>query len=413
MGPSSLKGAKKPIVIKKYMTPSLSNVIQNLKPSPTLALNTLAKELESHGQKIFNFTVGEPDYPTRQDIVDVAIHSLKKGKTKYGPVGGGVELRKAAAAKIKRDLGCEANINSIVFGLGAKEILFHTFLAALNSGDEVILLAPYWVSYADQIIAAGGKPVIINLDLKNKNRIDLQVIEKSVTKNTKAIVINSPNNPSGYVFREEELILLANFLHDKNWWIISDEIYESMIYEGKHISLIQINPKLQDRFIYINGLSKGYAMTGWRVGYVWGPDPITKLIKNLQGHSSTCLPPFIEEAATYALQQNKNFMEKEFLELTEKRNFALDYIQKSICNIDVIQPEGAFYLFLDCRKWLNKYFQNNSSMALSEKLIREFGVAVVPGEAFGYSGYLRLSFALAKKDLAEGLKKLGEAFHAA
>ena len=384
------------------MERKFSKRISSLSPSPTLALNSKAAELAAGGKKIFNFAVGEPDFPTPQAVVEVAIDSLRRGRTRYGTSGGGRPLREAIAEKLRRDNGLDFAIDEIVCGIGAKEILFHVFLALLNDGDEVLLPAPFWVSYTDQIRAAGAIPVPVmppaSITSQGGDALDFNAIERAVTARTRAIVINSPNNPSGYVLGAAELERLAAFAIKHNLWVISDEIYEYMAFSREHISPLKIQPGLRSRFILVNGLSKGFAMTGWRVGYAAGPKDIMALVKNLESHSSTCIPGFIEDAATFALGQGRTLMAPAIATLDARRKATVNALD----GFKFVRPDGAFYVFLDVRPFCD----GRSSMFISGALLEEEGVAVVPGEAFGLPGFIRISYTLSEQDLLAGLERV-------
>ncbi len=387
---------------------SLSRRILQVKSSPTVALNAKAKALAKEGIKVLNFAVGEPDFPTPKAVVDKAVEALHAGRTKYGPAGGGPEFLAAIAAKLERDNGLKFATNEIVAGIGAKEILFHIFLALLNDGDEVLIPSPYWVSYPDQVIAAGGKPVA--LPLPNDvaaNPISIDALKKAESSRTVAIALNSPNNPAGSMMDPQLLQELGRYLSDKPWWIISDEIYEYMAFDKPHVSLLKLFPQLRDRFILVNGLSKGAAMTGWRVGYCAGPAPVMKLVRDLQSHSSTCLPPFIEDAATFAINQGPNLLKSEIGVLRKRRDLAMSLLNK-IPNVKFAQPHGAFYILIDVREALAKAGGKLDTFALSEKLLLEQHIALVPGDAFGAPGYLRFSYTCDEATITAGLERLAE-----
>ncbi len=393
---------------------SLSKRISQLQPSPTVALNMKAKELAEQGHKVINFSVGEPDFATPKPIVDVAIEALNQGKTKYGAAGGGLPIRKAICQKLETDNQLSYQPGQIVVGIGAKEILFHLNLALINEGDEVLIPAPYWVSYTEHVVAAGGKPVVIPYPKDhNGPRLTPEMIQPYVTARTKAIVLTSPNNPAGYVIPEAELRQLGRYLADKPWWIIADEIYEYMSYDFPAISLVTLCPELKDRYILVNGLSKGYAMTGWRVGYMAGPAKVAEMVRTLQTQSSTCLPPFIEEASIKALSMGVDAMKDKMGTLKARRDMAVRLLRE-MPGVDMMPPNGAFYVFIDIRKVLAKspLYANDNSLAFSAKLLEAHHVAMVPGEAFGAPGFLRLSYAVADEQLREGLKRLGEALKA-
>lgn len=388
----------------------VSRRISNLTPSPTVALNAKAQELKAKGADILNFGVGEPDFQTPQPIVDVAIRSLTKGRTKYGPAGGGSELRRAIVDKLARENRLQFSPDDVVVGIGAKEILFHIFLAMLNEGDEVILPAPYWVSYSEQIAAAGATSKLIPMPEGQDIKLTPAMIEAQATSNTRCFVLTSPNNPAGYALNHEQLKDLGQYLASKDWWIVSDEIYEYLSFDHPHVSMLELVPELRDRFILVNGLSKGFAMTGWRVGYMAGPTPIAKLVRALQSHSSTCLPGFIEDAAAFALKSGRALVEKDISVFRERRDFAVSCVEK-ISGMKLIKPQGAFYLFLDLRPFLAKSarFAPTNSLAFSAWLLEEFHVAAVPGEAFGAPGFLRLSYAIDQQSIQKGIERLAKA----
>jgi aspartate aminotransferase len=383
-----------------------SRRILNVKSSPTVALNAKAKALAKEGAKVLNFTVGEPDFPTHPAVVEKAITALKAGRTKYGPAGGSVEFREAIKAKLSRENHLNFPADDIVCGIGAKELLFHIFLALLNDGDEVLVPSPYWVSYPDQILAAGGKPVFLPVSQDmGEAPIRIADIERLATDRTVGIILNSPNNPAGYMFSEALTRELGQFLSDKPWWIVSDEIYEYMAFDRSHLSPLALFPSLQDRFIHVNGMSKGYAMTGWRVGYCAGPKGVMKLVRDLQSHSSTCLPPFIEEAATYAISQGPALLEKDLATLRKRRDLAAE-LAAQIPGVSFAAPQGAFYLFLNVKEALEHSKEKIDTFALAEKLLLKHHMALVPGDAFGAPGFLRLSYATSDAIITEGMGRL-------
>lgn len=383
----------------------LSRRISTIQPSPTLALNSKANALKKQGHSILNFAVGEPDYPTPEVVVNQAIASLKAGRTKYTPAGGGPELRTAIANKLKRDNKLTYSPDQVVVGCGAKEILFHIFLAILNEGDEVILTAPCWVSYADQIKAAGAIPVIVPLPAKGS--ISLADIEKHATSKTVAFVLNTPNNPAGYVLSEQENLELGNYLKQKNWWIISDEIYEYMAFDRPHVSLVSVFPELSDRFLLVNGLSKGFAMTGWRVGYMAGPMNVVSVVKSLQSHSSTCIPGFIEDAAVVGLNAGEPLLSKDVEKLKQRRELAIQTMER-LGGFKYIRPQGAYYIFIDVRDHLKGTM---TSLQMSEYLLEKHHLAMAPGEAFGCPGWIRLSYAVSDATITAGLERLHTALY--
>ena len=383
---------------------TFSRRILSVQPSPTLALNVKAVQLAKQGHNVLNFAVGEPDYPTAPIVVERAIESLRAGRTRYTPAGGGPELRQAIVDKLQRDNGLTFSPSQIVVGAGAKEILFHTFLSLLNDGDEVILTAPCWVSYADQIRAAGGVPVFVPVP-ENGGMPSVDVIDQYATQKTKLFVLNSPNNPAGYILNEGELKTLGAYLHQKSWWVISDEIYEYMSFDVSHTSLLKVWPELAQKFILINGMSKAFAMTGWRVGYCAAPDEVAAMVRSLQSHSSTCVPGFIEDASVVALKAGRPLMEKDIAKLKARRDIAIKHM-KTLGGFKFLYPQGAYYIFIDIRAHLK---DGDTSLKFSNQLLQEKHLALAPGEAFGAPGFLRLSYATDEATIIEGLNRLHKA----
>ena len=389
----------------------LSRRILAVKSSPTVALNGKVKALVKEGINVLNFGVGEPDFSTPASIVNAGIKALEAGRTKYGPAGGSPELRAAISNKLEQENRLKFPADRIVVGIGAKEILFHCFLALLNEGDEVLVPSPYWVSYPDQIIAAGGKPILLPLpeDIA-KTPLRIEDLERYATPRTVGIVLNSPNNPAGYMFEEQFLRELGAYLVQKPWWVISDEIYEYLAFDRPHYSLLEYYPQLAERFLYVNGLSKSFAMTGWRVGYVAGPESAMKLVRDLQSHSSTCLPPFVEDAAIFALSKGKPLVEKEIVILQNRPDLAMQALNR-LPRIRYVQPHGAFYIFIDVREALQGKNQVKDAYGLSDYLLTKHHVAMVPGEGFGAPGFLRMSYATDEASISEGITRLGRALN--
>lgn len=389
----------------------VSRRIAALKPSATVSLNAKANQLAKAGTKVFNFSVGEPDFDTPKPIVDRAVEAMRKGRTKYGTAGGGLELRQAIAHKFKRDNQLTFEPENIVVGIGAKEILFHAALALLNEGDEVLIPAPYWVSYTAHVEAAGAQAICPPMAADfSKKRMDPTYLEKFATSKTKMFIYNSPNNPSGYVLRRDELMALGEYLKKKDWWIVSDEMYEYLSFSQPHLSLLQLFPELRERFLLVHGMSKCYAMTGWRVGFACGPSQAIKPITNLQSQSSTCLPGFIEDAATFALHEGPGLLAREFADLKARRDLAAELLGK-ISGLTWIDPEGAFYIFMDMRPLFKKTtrYGDSDSLKFSSDLLEKYHVAMVPGEAFGAPGYIRLSYATSTQILRDGIARFSEA----
>ena len=387
------------------MSLQISKRLSSIPASPTVKLNSLAKKMKLEGKDIISMAVGEPDFDTPPKIIDLAIESLKKGRTKYGTPGGGLEIRQAIQKKLDRENNFNVDADQIVVGMGAKEILLHTFMSILNEGDEVILLSPYWVSYHAQVNLCGAKPVIVPTEALEKNGL-----QSYITSKTKALVLTSPNNPDGSVLSNTTLERIAKSVKDKDIWILSDEIYEYMNFEGTYSSLLSVAPELKNCFIVINGCSKSFAMTGWRVGYGAGPKHVMKSVKTLQSHSSTCLPGFIEDAATYAISQGAEYVKDFKKSLKDRRDYIIDLL-KGTPLIKFEVPAGAFYLYVDISPALekSKNFERTDSIGFSEYLLNEHLLAATPGEAFGTPGYLRMTYALSRKDIETGIQRFKNA----
>jgi len=387
----------------------LSNKAKEISPSITLEITAAAKALKESGINVISFSAGEPDFNTPENIINAAINAMKDGKTKYTPTSGVLELRKAICTKLKDDNELLYKPSQIVVSTGAKQSLANTFLSILNKGDEVIIPIPYWVSYPELIKLADGVPIFVDNLKENDYKYKIEDLRKVVTKKTKAILLNSPNNPTGSVYSKEELIEIAEFAKENDLIIISDEIYEKLIYdENKHISIASISEDAYKRTIVINGLSKAYAMTGWRIGYSAASEEIAKLMSNIQSHVTSNINSISQYAAIEALtgpQESLNEMVKEF---KARRNYMVERLNE-IEGISYIMPKGAFYIMVNVGGYFGKSISNNlinSSLEFSKSLLEEEMVAVIPGIAFGLDEYIRLSYATSKEAIEEGLNRL-------
>jgi aspartate aminotransferase len=388
---------------------NFSKRIQAIPGSPTVALNAKTMELQRSGVDVINFTVGEPDYPTPDIVVEAGINALRQGRTKYGSPGGGLPLRESIAKKFKTENNLTFHPDEIVAGVGAKEILFHLCLGLLNEGDAMMVTAPYWVSYTAHAQAAGAESIVVPTPTDfPKTRLDMKAIATAWKPNIKVFMLNSPNNPAGYVLSKDELAQLGAFLRDKDCWIISDEIYEYLTFDGDHLSLLNVCPDLKDRFILVHGVAKNFAMTGWRVGFACAPLPVAKMMRNLQSQSSTSLPPFVEDAAAKAFELGRPLVQMEMVVMKRRRELASSLIQ-TIPDIVCPKPDGAFYLFIDFRKILGRGTTPKTSMELAQVLLEKDHVALVPGEAFGSPGFIRLSYTCSEKKIQEGIERIKKA----
>lgn len=389
----------------------LSNKAMEINPSITLEITAKAKALKESGVNVVSFSAGEPDFNTPENIINAAIEAMKEGKTKYTPTSGVLDLRKAICEKFKNDNNLNYQPNQIVVSTGAKQSLANTFLSILNKGDEVIIPIPYWVSYPELVKLADGVPVFVNNLKENDYKYRIEDLRKVVTNKTKAILLNSPNNPTGSIYSKEELIDIAEFARENDLIIISDEIYEKLIYDdNKHISIASISEDAYNRTVVINGLSKSYAMTGWRVGYSASSTKIAKLMSSIQSHVTSNINSISQYAAIEALTGSKESLYKMIEEFEYRRNYMVDRLNK-IKGISYIMPKGAFYIMVNIGGYFGKSVSNNvinSSLEFSKSLLDEEKVAVIPGIAFGLDDYIRLSYATSRQAIEKGLNRLEE-----
>ena len=387
----------------------LSNKAKQINPSITLEITAKAKELKESGVDVVSFGAGEPDFNTPQNIIDAAVKAMEEGKTKYTPTNGVLELRKAIARKLKEDNGLNYKENQIVVSTGAKQSLANAFMSILNNEDEVIIPIPYWVSYPELVKLSGGVPIYVNTKKENDYKYTIEELNKVVTKKTKAILLNSPNNPTGSIYSREELLDIANFAKENDLIIISDEIYEKLIYDNKqHISIASLNEDAYNRTIVINGLSKTYAMTGWRVGYCACSEKMAKLMTAIQSHVTSNINSISQYAAIEALNGSQESIKSMIVEFEKRRNYMIDRISK-MDNITFIRPSGAFYIMVCIKEYFGKSINNNvinSSLEFSKSILEEEKVAVIPGIAFGLDDYIRLSYATSVEIIQEGLDRI-------
>ena len=370
----------------------LANRVQSLTPSTTLAITAKAKELKAQGLDIIGLGAGEPDYNTPQHIIDAAMQSMNEGQTKYTPSAGLPKLKAAIAAKLKRDQGLEYKPSEIIVGSGAKHALYTLFQAILDEEDEVIVPIPYWVSYPEQIKLAGGKPVYVVGSEENQYKITKEQLEEAITNKTKAVIINSPSNPTGMLYSKDELEAIGKVCLDHDILIISDEIYEKLVYgTAKHISIAEISPELKKQTIIINGVSKSHSMTGWRIGYAAGDEAIIKAMTNLASHS-TSNPTTTAQYGAIAAYDGPQEPVEEMRQAFESR---LDTIYGKLVDIpgvSCIKPQGAFYLFPNVKRAIELTGFSNVE-EFTTALLEEAQVAVIPGSGFGAPDNIRLSYA--------------------
>ncbi len=371
----------------------ISNNLKRIKPSPTIAVTQKARELKAAGKDVIGLGAGEPDFDTPVNVKNAAIKAIRDGDTKYTAVDGTPALKKAIIKKFKRENKLNYKLEEITVGTGGKQVLYNTFMATLNKGDEVIIPAPFWVSYPDMVLLAGGKPKIVKCDEKDGFKITPAKLKAAISKKTKWIILNSPSNPTGSGYSKSEIQKLAKVLiKNKKVHILSDDIYEHVKYDNfKFFTIAQIS-KLKTRTLTMNGVSKSYAMTGWRIGYAAGPKEIISAIRKIQSQSTSNPSSISQAAAVEALNGKQDFIKKRAKSFKERR----DFVVKSLNNIDGIsclKPNGAFYVFPNCKKLLNKRTKLKKDTDFVQQLLEKQNVAVVQGSAFGLDGYFRISYA--------------------
>ena len=389
----------------------ISQRCQRVTGSLTLAIDAKAKEMKQKGIDVVGFGAGEPDFDTPEHIRKAAKDALDLGKTRYTPAAGMPELRQAICDKLKRDNGLDYVPQQIVVSNGAKHSLFNSFQALLEEGDEVIVPGPYWVSYPEIVRMAGGVPVIVEGTEENNFKPTIDDFRAAVTDKTRAVVINSPNNPNGFVFTREELQAIGDLAIEKDLSIVSDEIYEFLVYDGaEHISIASLSPKIKERTIVINGMSKAYAMTGWRIGYTASPLNAAKAMTNFQSHSTSCPNSIAQYAALTALSGPDDQLKSMVAEFDRRRRRIVELINE-IPGLSCKPPKGAFYVMMNIGGVFGKRYNGApivDSMSFTQLLLDNSHVAVVPGAGFGADAYVRLSYATSMENIEKGLARIKE-----
>lgn len=387
----------------------LSRKAKQIAPSTTLAITAKAKKMKSEGIDVISFGAGEPDFDTPRHVKDSAINAINNGLTRYTAASGIIELKEAITKKLKEENGLDYMPNEIVVSNGAKHSIYNALMAICNPGDEVIIPVPYWVSYPELVKLVDAIPVYVETKENNSFKYDVNELEKYITKNTKAIILNSPNNPTGCVYNVEELSKIAEIAVRHDLIVISDEIYEKLIYDDlKHISIASLNNDIKERTIVINGMSKAYAMTGWRIGYTASNQEIAALMANLQSHATSNPNTIAQYASVDALIGDQNEIEKMRIEFEKRRNFMVERIN-TIDMLSCVKPHGAFYVMVNISKCKGKYInekQINTSLEFAEILLDVEKVAVIPGDAFGCDDYIRLSFATSLDNISKGIDRI-------
>ena len=390
----------------------VSNSLKRIKPSPTLAVTQKARELKTAGKDIIGLGAGEPDFDTPENIKRAAIDAINRGETKYTAVDGTPKLKKAIVEKFRRENELNYDLNQISVGTGGKQIIYNAMVATVIQGDEVIIPAPYWVSYPDIVLLAGGNPIIIKCSENENFKIIPEKLKDSITAKTKWLILNSPSNPTGSCYSEKEIKSLAKVLiENKQVHILSDDIYEHIIYDNFNFFTMAQIKELKDRTLTMNGVSKSYAMTGWRIGYGAGPKEIIKAMAKIQSQSTTNPSSISQAAAVEALNGPQNFIMERSKEFQKRRDFVVKSLNE-IKDLSCLNPEGAFYVFPNCLKYLNKEDKKGKLLKTDsdfvESLLENNGVAVVQGSAFGLEGYFRISYATSMQNLKNALKRISE-----
>ena len=392
----------------------LSKRLKRFKPSLTVEITQRARELIKNGVEVISLSSGEPDFDTPQHIKDEGIKAINKGYTKYTPVDGIVTLKETIAKKFENENKLLYKTDQITVGVGGKHVIYNLFMSTINLDDEVLIPSPYWVSYPDIVSLCGGKPIILNTNASDKFKVTPKMIERNITKKTKWLIINSPSNPTGIVYSKEELYELSKLLikHD-HLFILSDDIYEHLLYEKtKFYNILNVEPKLAKRVFIINGVSKVFSMTGWRIGYGAGDANIVKAINKIQSQSTTNAASISQYAAVKALSSQKDFLKSWLAEFSKRRDYVCNFFN-NIIGLECIKPQGAFYLFVSCEKLLNKFSPDKKKIAndidFSNFILNYANVAVVPGSAFGKSPYFRISYATSLTLLEEACRRIKKA----
>ena len=393
------------------MNIKIADRVAAMAPSVTLAIDSKAKEMQANGIDVVNFGAGEPDFDTPEAVKEACIAALKAGKTKYCAASGLPELKNALTDKLMRDNGLSYKPSQITVNVGGKHSLYNAIMSLINPGDEVIIPAPYWVSYYEMVRGAQGIPVVLPADASTEFKITPGQLAAAVTPKTVAVLINSPSNPTGAVYTGQELEALAKVIVEKDIFCISDELYEKMVYDGvKHVSIATF-PGMYERTLTINGFSKAYSMTGWRLGYAAGPQVLINAINNLQSHSTSNATTFVQYAALEALKLPCEVLNAFITAFDNRRKYVLELL-KELPDVKCAIPKGAFYVFPDFSAYYGKSFKGKkikNSLDFAEYILEEANVGIVPGAAFGIDAYQRISYATAEAKLKEGIRRIGEA----
>jgi aspartate aminotransferase len=397
------------IIWRGCLMPEISKLVGEITPSMTIAITAKAKKMAEEGMDIVGFGAGEPDFDTPKHIADAGIEAIRNGKTRYTSAYGIDALRREICRKLKEENGLDYEMDQIILSSGAKHSLSTTFQAICDPGDEVLVPSPYWVSYPEMVRIAGAVPVIVKTSKERDFKITAELLRESITPRTKALILNSPSNPTGAVYSREELAEIAEVIVEKDIFVISDEIYEKLVYDGeKHISIAVLNPEVKSRAIIINGMSKAYAMTGWRLGYAAAEKNVIKAMGTIQGHAISHPSSITQYAGVAALTGDQSIVARMVEEYDRRRKYTMKRLD-NIKEIDYVRPQGAFYVYISLEKLIGKAYGGKvirSSMDFSDLLLENGRVAVIPGKAFGDDNYIRISYATSMEQLEKGLDRM-------
>ena len=392
----------------------ISDSLNRIKPSATMVITAKATQLKREGKKVIGLSSGEPDFDTPQHVKQAAIDAINSGYTKYTNIEGIPELRQSIVEKFKKDNDLNYDVSNVIVGTGGKQILFNALMSSLNKDDEVIIPAPYWVSYPDMTLLAGGKPIFVDCSSETNFKLTGEALDKVITKNSKWLILNSPSNPTGSCYSISELEEIANVVRKhENLYVMTDDIYEYIVYDNfKFYTLAQVAPDLKDRILTVNGVSKSYCMTGWRIGYAAGPSLLIKAMIKIQGQSTSNPSSISQYAALAGISGSKEFLDPCLNAFDERRHFVVDKLN-SINGISCILPEGAFYAYPNVSGLIGKKTQNgkilNNDAEIVEWLLESAEVAAVPGVAFGLEPYFRVSYATSLEVLKEAMNRIEKA----
>ncbi len=391
------------------MSLALSEKAKCVKPSSTLAITAKAKALKAEGKDVVGFGAGEPDFNTPENVCNAAIDAIKSGFTKYTPASGTVELKEAISKKFKDFNGLDYGTDQIVISNGGKHSLTNIFTVLINPGDEVIVPSPFWLSYPEIVKLVGGVPVIVETTAEENFKLSADKLRNAITDKTKAVVINTPNNPTGMIYTEAELRALAEVVVEKDIYVVADEMYENLIYGGeKHVSIASFGKEIYDRTITCSGLSKSYAMTGWRMGYTGSSKEIAKMMGAVQSHQTSNPNSIAQKAALEALTGDQSSVEAMKVEFNRRR----EYMYERVCKmpyVSCIEPKGAFYVFINVSKVFGKSYKGEEvtdAFKMADILLNEFSTAVVPCADFGFADHIRLSYAISIESIEKGLDRI-------